>query len=408
MQDNGTDLQKYCGLQSIYGKEMSAEQLRAAKLFDFSNYVILPGFCDVHVHLREPGFSYKETIATGTSACARGGFTDVCSMPNLNPVPDSLEHLQPQLEAIRRDACIGVHPYAAITCGEKGREMAALEDLAPYVIGYSDDGKGVQDAGMMREAMQRIGALGKVLAAHCEDESLLFGGYIHDGEYAKAHGHAGICSKSEWGPIERDLEMVAQTGCSYHVCHVSTKESVELIRQAKKQGMDVTCETGPHYLVLTDADLQEHGRFKMNPPLRGESDRKALLEGVLDGTIDMIATDHAPHSAEEKSKGLKGSSFGVVGIETAFPVMYTHLVRTGVLSMEKLIDLLAVNARKRFGLPMGSDFTVWDLNVQEKVDPEKFLSLGKATPFEGDTLYGKCLLTLRDNNIVYQCKNDLL
>ncbi len=404
MQKNGTDLYQYCGLQSEYGKKMSAEQLRAAAFFDFSDAAILPGFCDVHVHLREPGFSYKETIATGTRACAHGGFTDVCSMPNLNPVPDSLANLQPQLEAIGRDACIGVHPYAAITVGEKGREMAALEELAPYVIGYSDDGKGVQDPGMMREAMQRIRALGKVLAAHCEDESLLFGGYIHAGAYAKAHGHAGICSESEWKPIERDLEMVAQTGCAYHVCHVSAKESIELIRQAKKQGLDVTCETGPHYLVLTDADLQEHGRFKMNPPLRSEADRQALLEGVLDGTVDMIATDHAPHSAEEKSRGLKGSSFGVVGIETAFPVLYTHLVKTGVLSMAKVIDLLALNARKRFGIPMGNDFTVWDLQAAEKVDPANFLSLGKATPFEGDLLYGKCLLTLRGENVVYQCK----
>ena len=404
MQDNGSGLEKYCGLQSVYGKKMSTEQLRAAEFFDLSDMVVLPGFCDVHVHLREPGFSYKETIATGTLACAHGGFTDVCSMPNLNPVPDSLEHLQPQLEAIQRDACIGVHPYAAITCGEKGREMADLEGMAPYVIGYSDDGKGVQDAGMMREAMQRIKALGKVLAAHCEDESLLHGGYIHAGDYARTHGHAGICSESEWGPIARDLEMIAQIGCAYHVCHVSTKESVELIRQAKKQGLNVTCETGPHYLVMSDADLQEHGRFKMNPPLRAEADRQALLEGILDGTIDMIATDHAPHSAEEKSKGLKGSSFGVVGIETAFPVLYTHLIKTGILHMDKAIDLLAINARKRFGIPFGNDFTIWDLRAQETVDPAKFLSLGKASPFEGNVLYGKCLLTLRGDNTVYHCK----
>ncbi len=402
MLENRNDMQHFCGLQSVYGKNMSAEQLRTAELFDFTNCVILPGFCDVHVHLREPGFSYKETIASGTRACAHGGYTDVCTMPNLAPVPDSPERLQPQLDAIQKDACIGVHPYGAITCGEKGREMAALEDLAPYVIGFSDDGKGVQDAGMMREAMQRIRTLDKVLAAHCEDESLLFGGYIHDGEYAKAHGHAGICSKSEWGPIERDLEMVAQTGCAYHVCHVSTRESVELIRQAKKQGLNVTCETGPHYLVLTDADLQEHGRFKMNPPLRSEADRLALLEGVLDGTVDMIATDHAPHSAEEKSRGLKGSSFGVVGIETAFPVLYTHLVRPGVLDMEKLVELLAVNARARFGIPMGNDFTVWDLETEETVDPAAFLSLGRSTPFEGDRLFGRCLLTMRGDTIVYQ------
>lgn len=402
MQENRSDILNYCGLKSIYGKKMSAEQLRAAEIFDISNFVVLPGFCDVHVHLREPGFSYKETIATGSAACAHGGYTDVCTMPNLLPVPDSLANLELQLEAIRKDAKIGIHPYAAITCGEKGREMAALEEMAPYVIGYSDDGKGVQDPGMMREAMQRIKSLDKVLAAHCEDESLLFGGYIHDGSYAKAHGHAGICSKSEWGPIERDLEMVAQTGCAYHVCHVSAKESIELIRQAKKQGLNVTCETGPHYLVMSDADLQEHGRFKMNPPLRDESDRQALLEGVLDGTVDMIATDHAPHSAEEKSKGLKASSFGVVGIETAFPVMYTKLIQTGILSMEKAMDLLAFNARKRFGLPVGDDFSIWDLNVQESVDPAKFLSKGKATPFEGWELTGRCLMTLRGNDPVYR------
>ena len=323
-------------------------------------------------------------------------------MPNLNPVPDSLANLKPQLAAIDRDACIGVHPLGAITRGEKGLEMAALEELAPYVSGYSDDGKGVQDAGMMREAMQRIRALGKVLAAHCEDESLLLGGYIHDGAYAKEHGHAGICSKSEWGPIERDLEMVAQTGVAYHVCHVSTKESVELIRQAKKQGLNVTCETGPHYLVMSDADLQEHGRFKMNPPLRAEADRQALLEGILDGTVDMIATDHAPHSDEEKARGLKGSSFGVVGIETAFPVIYTKLVRTGILSLEKAIELLATNARDRFGIPAGNDITVWDLGVRETVDPAKFLSKGKATPFEGDELYGRCMLTMCGDKTVYQ------
>ena len=402
MQEKRNDMQQYCGLQSIYGKKMSAEQLRAAGVFDISNCIILPGFCDVHVHLREPGFSYKETIATGTRACAHGGYTDVCTMPNLNPVPDSLANLKPQLDAIGRDACIGVHPLGAITRGEKGREMAALEELAPYVIGYSDDGKGVQDAGMMREAMQRIRALDKVLAAHCEDESLLFGGYIHDGKYAKAHGHTGICSKSEWGPIERDLDMVAQTGVAYHVCHVSTKESVELIRQAKKQGLNVTCETGPHYLVMSDADLQEHGRFKMNPPLREEADRQALLEGILDGTVDMIATDHAPHSDEEKAKGLKGSSFGVVGIETAFPVIYTKLVRTGILNIEKAIELLTINARERFGIPVGNDIAVWDPDVRENVDPAKFLSKGKATPFEGDELYGRCLLTMCGDKILYQ------
>ena len=370
--------------------------------FASDEYVFLPGFCDVHVHFREPGFSYKETIETGSKASARGGYTAVCTMPNLNPVPDSVEHLQMQLKLIEEQSVIHVYPYGAITVGEKGEELADLEGMAKVVIGFSDDGRGVQGDDMMRSAMLRAKALGKMIVAHCEVNELLRGGYIHDGEYAKAHGHKGICSASEYEQIARDLKLVEEIGCKYHVCHISTKESVEIIRQAKARGVDVTCETGPHYLVMDDSFLQEDGRFKMNPPLRSPEDRAALVEGILDGTIDMIATDHAPHSAEEKAKGLAGSAFGVVGIETAFPVLYTHLVKSGILTMEKLVDLLAVNPRKRFEIPMGNDFCVWNLNKEFTVDPEDFLSKGKATPFAGWQLQGECELTVCDGKVVYK------
>ena len=376
--------------------------MEALSSFSSNEYVLLPGFCDVHVHFREPGFSYKETIETGSKASAAGGYTAVCTMPNLNPVPDSKEHLAQQLQLIREQAVIHVYPYGAITVGEKGETLADLEGMAPDVIGFSDDGRGVQSNEMMREAMLRAKTLGKMIVAHCEVNSLLRGGYIHDGAYAAAHGHKGICSASEYEQIARDLKLVEEIGCKYHVCHISTKESVELIRQAKARGVDVTCETGPHYLVMDDSDLQEHGRFKMNPPLRSAEDRRALVEGILDGTIDMIATDHAPHSAEEKSKGLAGSAFGVVGIETAFAVLYTKLVKPGVLSMERLIELLAINPRKRFCIPMGADYTVWNLNKEFTVDPSRFISKGKATPFEGWKLCGECIMTVCDGHIVYR------
>ena len=369
-----------------------------------SKYSVLPGFCDVHVHFREPGFSYKETIFSGSRAAARGGYTAVCTMPNLNPVPDSPENLEPQLEAIWKSAVIAVYPYAAITKGEQGLVLSDMEALAPQVIAFSDDGRGVQSPEMMEEAMKRAKDLGKLIVAHCEDNALLHGGYIHDGAYAKAHGHRGICSESEWGPIARDLELAAKTGCSYHVCHISTKESVDLIRQAKKSGVDVTCETGPHYLVMDDGLLQEDGRFKMNPPLRSPEDREALLEGLLDGTVDMIATDHAPHSAEEKAKGLEKSAFGVVGLETAFPILHTYLVRTGFLTPEALIDKLVWNPRKRFAIPMGNDFSVWDLDAQYAIDPADFLSQGKATPFAGWNVHGKCMATFHDGQAVYLAK----
>ena len=366
------------------------------------NIAVFPGFCDVHVHFREPGFSYKETIASGSRASARGGYTAVCTMPNLNPVPDSVENLNIQLKMIEDQACIHVYPYGAITVGEKGEVLADLEGMAPNVIGFSDDGRGVQSDEMMREAMLRAKKLGKMIVAHCEVNELLRGGYIHDGEYAKLHGHRGICSESEWVQIDRDLKLVEEIGVKYHVCHISTKESVDIIRKAKARGVDVTCETGPHYLVLTDMDLQEEGRFKMNPPLRSEEDRKALVEGIVDGTIDMIATDHAPHSAEEKGRGLEKSAFGIVGIEIAFQTMYTHLVKPGIITLEKLIDLMAIAPRKRFEIPMGEDYCVWDLSVEETVDPETFLSMGKATPFTGHKLLGKCLLTVCDGNVVYK------
>ena len=375
--------------------------------FSFLNnpsYSLLPGFCDVHVHFREPGFSYKETVRSGSLAAAHGGYTAVCTMPNLNPVPDSLEALAPQEEAIGQDAAIAVYPYAAITKGEQGKALSDMEALAPRVIAFSDDGKGVQDSGMMERAMVQAKALGKLIVAHCEDNSLLRGGYIHDGAYAKAHNHRGICSESEWGPIARDLELAAKTGCGYHVCHISTRQSVDLIRQAKKSGVDVTCETGPHYLVMDDGLLQEDGRFKMNPPLRSPEDREALLEGLLDGTIDMIATDHAPHSAEEKAKGLEKSAFGVVGLETAFPILYTYLVHTGLLTPEALVDKLVWNPRKRFAIPMGNDFSVWDLDAQYAIDPADFLSQGKATPFAGWNVHGKCMATFHDGQAVYLAK----
>ncbi len=371
-------------------------------VFNFPEYAVFPGFCDVHVHFREPGFSYKETMQTGSKASARGGYTAVCTMPNLNPVPDSVAHLQEQLDLIRDNAVIHVYPYGAITVGEQGEEFADLEGMAADVIAYSDDGKGVQSEDMMRQAMLRAKKLGKMIVAHCEVNDLLHGGYIHDGEYAKLHDHKGICSASEYEQIDRDLRLAEETGCKYHVCHISTKESVELIRQAKARGVDVTCETAPHYLVMNDMDLQEDGRFRMNPPIRSEADRQALVAGVVDGTIDMIATDHAPHSAEEKSKGLPGSAFGVVGIETAFPVLYTHLVKPGVITLEKLIELLAINPRKRFNIPLGNDFTVWDLSKEITVDPADFLSMGKATPFAGWKLAGECVLTVCDGRVVFR------
>ena len=368
------------------------------------DYTVFPGFADVHVHLREPGFSYKETIASGTRAAAHGGYTAVCAMPNLNPVPDSGEHLEVQEAAIAAGAVIHVYPYGAITVGEQGETLADLAALAPRVCGFSDDGRGVQARAMMEAAMVEAKALGKVIAAHCEDNALLRGGYIHDGGYARAHGHKGICSESEWGPIARDLELAAKTGCKYHVCHISTKESVELIRQAKKSGVDVTCETGPHYLVLDDSCLREDGRFKMNPPLRDRSDREALVEGLRDGTIDMIATDHAPHSAEEKARGLAKSAMGVVGIETAFPVVYTYLVKPGLVPLETVVNALTVNPRTRFGLPLGEDFSVWDLEDRYVIDPETFLSLGRATPFAGMEVQGRNLLTVCGGKAVWQAE----
>ncbi len=388
-----------CSLGDIVSSDPSVTEILFS---DGSEYVVFPGFCDVHVHFREPGFSYKETIATGSFASARGGYTAVCTMPNLNPVPDSRENLQQQLELIRSDAQIAVYPYGAITVGQKGEQLADLEDMAADVIAFSDDGRGVQSDEMMRQAMLRAKALGKMIVAHCEVNSLLRGGYIHDGAYAARHGHKGICSQSEYAQIARDLQLAEQTGCAYHVCHISTKESVELIRQAKIRGVDVTCETAPHYLVMDDSFLQEDGRFKMNPPLRSYEDRLALIKGVQDGTIDMIATDHAPHSAEEKSRGLEKSAFGIVGIETAFPVLYTHLVEKGIISLEKLIELLSVNPRRRFSIPTGNDFTVWDLKKEYTVDPQAFVSKGKATPFEGWKLKGECILTVFDGKVVYR------
>ena len=380
----------------------------SAQVIDLHKAAVFPGFVDVHVHLREPGFSYKETIRTGTWSAARGGFTQVCPMPNLNPVPDSRETLAQQLELIRRDAVVHVTPYGAITRGEKGETLADLAGMAPHVAGFSDDGKGVQSEDMMRAAMEEAKGLGKIISAHCEDNSLLHGGYIHDGAYARAHGHRGICSESEWGPIARDLRLAEETGCAYHVCHISTKESVDLIRRAKARGVDVTCETGPHYLVFSDEDLQEDGRFKMNPPLRSPEDRAALIEGIVDGTIDMIATDHAPHSAEEKGRGLEKSAMGVVGLETSFAACYTYLVKPGIIPLSRLVELMHDNPARRFGLgtPLAegqrADLTVFDLDAAYTVDPAEFLSMGRATPFAGCRLSGRCRMTMVGGEIVWQ------
>ena len=376
--------------------------LREAGVDLSSQYTIIPGFCDVHVHFREPGFSYKETIRTGSEAAAHGGYTAVCTMPNLNPVADTEENLDEQLQIIQNDACIHVYPYAAITLGQKGEVLADLESMAGKCISFSDDGHGVQSEEMMRAAMIKARELGKIITAHCEDNSLLRGGYIHDGEYAAAHGHRGICSESEWGQIARDLRLAKETGCAYHVCHISTKESVDIIRKAKAEGVDVTCETAPHYLLLDDSMLEEDGKWKMNPPIRSAEDREALIEGIIDGTIDCIATDHAPHSAEEKSRGLEKSSFGIVGIETAFPLLYTYLVVPGIISMDKLEELLVYNPRKRFGIPLGNDYSVWNLGVEWTITPEiDFLSKGRATPFEGWRVSGVNVLTVCDGKPAY-------
>ena len=388
------------------GKEASTE---GAEVIDCSGKYILPGLVDVHVHLREPGFEKKETIASGTLAAARGGYTTVFSMPNLNPAPDSREHLDLQYEAIRRTARIRVVPYGTITRGQMGRgELVDFEELSSLVAGFSDDGRGVQARELMAEAMWRVKPTGKKIVAHCEDETLLHGGYIHDGEYCRAHGHRGISSESEWRQVERDLELVEQTGCPYHICHISTKESVELLRQAKAKGLPVSGETGPHYLLLTDEDLQEEGRFKMNPPLRSREDQLALLNGILDGTLEVVATDHAPHTDEEKGRGLEKSAMGIVGIETAFPLLYTYLVRRGVLTLEKLVALMADNPRRLFGLEPAleegalADLVVMDLDAEYEIDPQEFLSKGRATPFAGWKVRGRTMLTLVGGEVAYR------
>lgn len=400
------DIEVTDGIVTGRGQAISSN---ADKVFDCRGLAVFPGFADVHVHLREPGFSYKETIETGTKACARGGYTVVGAMPNLNPAPDSDEHLRVQEDMIAQQAVIRVLPYASITLGQKGEgELTDIEGLASRVMGFSDDGRGVKEADTMRAAMEKCVAADSIIAAHCEDMSLIpAGGAIHDGAFARAHGIPGIPSESEWGPIARDVELVKETGCRYHVCHVSAKESVEIIRKAKAEGVNITCETGPHYLLMCQDDLQDLGRFKMNPPLRDKADMEALVEGILDGTIDMIATDHAPHSDEEKGKGLAKSAMGVVGIETAFPLMYTYFVETGRMTLEALIDRMVYAPRKRFrldgGIELGdrAELTVFDLNADKVVDPADFLSKGKATPFEGWKVHAECKLTICGENVAY-------
>ena len=378
------------------------------EVIDCSKKYIFPGFVDVHVHFREPGFSYKETIKSGSMAAAKGGYTSVCTMPNLNPCPDSEENLKLQLDLIEKDAVINVYPFGTITKGEKGEEIADLEDISDRVIGFSDDGRGVQSDEMMFSAMEKAKDLGKIISAHCEVNDLLFGGYIHDGEYAKINGHKGICSESEWKQIERDIELCKKTGVKYHVCHISAKESVDIIRKAKADGVDITCETCPHYLVMNDMMLKDEGRFKMNPPIRSESDRLALINGILDGTVDMIATDHAPHSMEEKSKGLALSNMGITGLETSFPIMYTKLVKSNIISLEKLIDLMSIAPAERFGIESGikvgnkADLCVFDLEEEYVINPDDFVSMGKATPFEGEKVNGKCVMTVCNGRIVYK------
>ena len=378
------------------------------EVFDAEGCVVTYGLADVHVHLREPGYSAKETITTGTRASARGGVTTVCSMPNLQPAPDAPETIAVEQQMIDEQAVIEVLPFATISSHRAGRELADIEALRPLSVGYSDDGNGIQTEELMRKAMQRIAAVDGIIAAHCEDDSLLHAGYIHDGEYARTHGHKGICSESEWGPIKRDVVMAEEEKCRYHVCHISTKESVEIIREAKKTCSHISCETAPHYLVLCDADLKEEGRFKMNPPLRAAEDKAALIEGIKDGTIEVIATDHAPHTAEEKSRGLKGSMMGIVGIETSFAICYTHLVRKGVITIEKLIQLMSENPRRIFRLggamQVGerADIAVFDTTKPYTIDTAEFLSMGKATPFEGEEVYGRCMLTLFGGNVVWK------
>ena len=384
-----------------FSPSISTELLEGAGVNSIDTYIIIPGFCDVHVHFREPGFSYKETIKTGSKAAAHGGYTAVCTMPNLNPVSDSVEHLGEQIRIIEDDACIHVYPYAAISVEQMGKELADLGGMADKCIAFSDDGHGVQSEEMMRNAMLKAKSLGKIIVAHCEDNSLLRGGYIHDGKYASEHGHRGICSESEWSQIARDLKLAKETGCAYHVCHISTKESVEIIRKAKADGVDVTCETAPHYLLLDDSMLQEDGKWKMNPPLRDKSDRDALIEGIKDGTIDCIATDHAPHSAEEKSRGLEKSAFGIVGIEIAFPLLYTYLVKPGIITMEQLCECLIYNPRRRFNILPTNDYSVWNLEEEWTISPAEFKSKGRATPFEGWKVFGKNYLTVCDGVEVY-------
>lgn len=386
--------------------DAAAEFLISNKQFNSSEYNVFPGFCDVHVHFREPGFSYKETILSGSSAAAHGGYTAVCTMPNLKPVPDCAENLKVQTEMIKAVDMINIYPYGAITVGQLGERLSDMENISKDAIAFSDDGRGVQSEQLMKEAMLKAKALNKIIVAHCEDNSLLCGGYIHKGVYAETHGHRGICSESEWKPIKRDLKLVKETGCSYHVCHISCKESVDLIRQAKAEGLDVTCETAPHYLRLDENDLMENGKFKMNPPLRSKEDREALIKGITDGTIDMIATDHAPHSEEEKSRGLEKSAFGVVGLETAFGVLYTGLVKKGIITLEKLIELMAINPRARFNIPIGDDFTVWALDEKYTVNPDEFLSMGKATPFDKAEVYGKCYVTVCNGKPIYKCNQE--
>ncbi len=365
------------------------------------SFTVLPGLVDVHVHLREPGFFYKGSIRSETAAAARGGYTTVCSMPNLNPVPDNLRNLAIQYAIIDRDKYINVRPFGSMTIGEKGQELSDMKTMSPFVAGFSDDGKGIQNEDIMRQAMEKARSLNKVISAHCEFDSLLNGGYINEGNYSKDHNHKGISNESEWCEIERDLLIAEETKAPYHVCHISAKESLELIRTGKEKGINVTCETAPHYLLMDDSMLEENGRFKMNPPLRNSSDREALLNGIIDGSIDMIATDHAPHSIEEKSRGLRDSLNGVVGLETAFPLLYTNLVKTGKITLQHLINLMSVNPSKRFDIAQRDCVCIYDLNDSYTIDSNDFLSKGKATPFEGWKVYGRCIATICNGKLVY-------
>ncbi|HLS66663.1 MAG TPA: dihydroorotase [Pseudogracilibacillus sp.] len=386
-------------------------EAEADQIIDCGGNVVLPGFIDVHIHLREPGGEAKETIKTGTEAAARGGFTTVCAMPNTNPVPDNEETVRDILQRIEKDAVIRVLPYAAITKGLQGKERTNITELSKLgVFAFTDDGVGIQTAGQMYEAMVEAAKNDMTIVAHCEDNSILYGGAVHEGDVSKRLDMPGILNACEAVHIARDVLLAEAANCHYHVCHVSTKESVRVIRDAKRAGIRVTAEVTPHHLLLTEDDITEDdANYKMNPPLRAKEDRDALIAGLLDGTIDFIATDHAPHTEVEKEAGILRAPFGIVGLETAFPLMYTHFVKTGKMTFRQLVDYFTKKPAEVFGLPYGmlqvgsiADLTVVDLENEMTIDKTTFYSKGKNTPFDGWNVYGNPLLTIASGKTVYK------